>query len=124
MSAAMLGAGTLGASAQTGVYVPPKLVSRGEPGTSVPGPGSVIVKVLVKADGSFQVQNVIRSTNHADDQVALDIATHSTYKPALRAGKSTTAFYDYTLAFTNTGVAPAADSAQSIAAVFPYEQMI
>jgi len=88
-------------------YVAPKLSHLGKTGVGVAGTGKVIVKVLVKADGSFQVINVIRSTNPGDNPAALDIAKHSTYRVALRGGKPATAFYDFTLNFNGKSYASA-----------------
>jgi tetratricopeptide (TPR) repeat protein len=90
-------------------YVPPKLLKRGAPSSPIAGPGTVIVKVLVNPDGSFKVQDVIASTNHADDAAAKEIAQHSTYRPATRGGKAVLAFYDFTLKFTGTSVSAGGD---------------
>jgi tetratricopeptide (TPR) repeat protein len=118
-----LGAATCGASfatalfctsfatalAQNGTenyYFPAKIVTLGKSSLPVSGHGKVIVKVLVHADGSFVVANVIRSTDPADNAVALDIAKHSTYHPATRgpAKKPETSFYDFAVDF-NEGAA-------------------
>ena len=80
-------------------YTAPKIIHLGKQTVANAGSGTVIIKVLVKADGSFQVQNVLKSTNPGDNAAALDIARHSTYKPATRGGKVTTAFYDFTVKF-------------------------
>ena len=85
-------------------YKPPKLSHLGKTSIPIAGSGTVIVKVLVKADGSFQVQSVIRSTNAADNAAALDIAKNSSYHVATRGGKPTTAFYDFTLKFNGKSV--------------------
>ncbi|MBV8727351.1 MAG: hypothetical protein JO233_06165 [Candidatus Eremiobacteraeota bacterium] len=85
-------------------YKPPKLSHLGKSAVPVAGSGTVIVKVLVKSDGSFTVQNVIRTTNAADNAAALDIAKNSTYRVGLRGGKPTTAFYDFTLKFNGKSV--------------------
>lgn len=101
----------LGAIAQNNgtenYYFPPKIATFGKTTVAVAGPGKVVVKVLVKADGSFSVINVIRSTNTADNAAALDVARHSTYHPAGRGvqKKPETAFYDFTVNFTGTGAA-------------------
>lgn len=97
---------TLPASAQyANEYIAPKLLTRGTTSSGISGAGTVIVQVQVNADGSHKVIRVIRSTRAANNQAALDIADTSTYKPATRGGKPITAFYDYTLKFTNSGVA-------------------
>ncbi|MBV8363069.1 MAG: hypothetical protein JO193_00730, partial [Candidatus Eremiobacteraeota bacterium] len=101
-------ASTAVVSAATGTYStdykPPKLSHLGKSSVSIAGSGTVIVKVLVKSDGSFAVQNVIRSTNSADNAAALDIARNSTYVVGTRGGKATTAFYDFTLKFNGKSV--------------------
>jgi tetratricopeptide (TPR) repeat protein len=84
-------------------FVPPKLVKRGTNTSLIAGAGTVVIKVLVNKDGTFKVQNVIRSTNHADDKAALEIAQTSTYKPATKGGKVQVAFYDFTLRFSAGG---------------------
>jgi len=85
-------------------YKPPKVSHLGKSSVPIAGSGTVIVKVLVKANGSFAVQNVIRSTNAADNPAALDIAKNSSYKVGVRGGKPTTAFYDFTLRFKGKSV--------------------
>lgn len=91
-------------------FVPAKLRTMGKTSVPIAGSGVVILKVLVKADGSFQVQNVIKSTNPADNAAALDIARHSSYRVALRGGKPATSFYDFTLRFSGKSVAGTSDS--------------
>lgn len=59
-------------------YSPPKLVKKGTNKSVVAGAGSVTVQVYVNKDGTFKVQKVIKSTNHGDDQAALEIAQTST----------------------------------------------
>lgn len=98
--ALFIGANALPAAAALATdYVAPKLSHLGKTTMAIAGSGKVIIKVLVKTDGSFQVMNVIRSTNPGDNNAALDLAKHSTYRVALRGGKPTTAFYDFTLNF-------------------------
>ena len=94
-------AAPLGAQAQveaTG-YVPPKLLAPGTNSSPSSGRGTVTVQVFVKADGTFKVNKVLKSTNPADDAAALEIAKTSKYKPAYRQGKKVDAFYDYQLTF-------------------------
>ena len=93
-------------------YTAPKVAHLAKPQLAVSGNGTVVVKVLVKPDGSFQVMNVIRSTNSADNAAALDIARRSTYHVGTRGGKPTTAFYDFTIKFSGKSVA-SADSADT-----------
>jgi tetratricopeptide (TPR) repeat protein len=92
-------------TAQPGYYVPPKLLTRGAASAPVAGPGSVVVQVFVKTDGTFDVQKVLRSTNHGDDAAALEIARRSTYRPARRGAAPEAAFYSFTLKFSGTSVA-------------------
>ncbi|MGD0473553.1 MAG: tetratricopeptide repeat protein [Candidatus Velthaea sp.] len=94
------------AAAQTAVfYIPPKLASRGSNTTAVSGKGTVTIKVFVHANGKADVPSVVaKSTNHADDAAALEIARTSTYKPASKDGKPTEAFYTFVLNFTGAGV--------------------
>jgi predicted Zn-dependent protease len=108
-------AAPLGTCAQNGTenyYYPPKIAAFGKSALPIAGPGKVIVKVLVKADGSFEVQGVIRSTNHGDDATALDIAKHSKYHPAARgvAKKPILAFYDFAIDFSGAGASGSAGS--------------
>ncbi len=121
----------LAASAQNGTenyFYPATIKTFGKTTLPVPGPGQVIVKVLVKADGSFVVQGVLRSTNHADDAVALDIAKKSTYHPAGRgvAKKPTTSFYDFTVKFTGNSASSGGGGASSgeSGSLAPYDAMI
>jgi len=90
-------------------YTPPKLAKQGSSQTPISGPGKVVVKVLVKPDGSFSVQGVLRSSNHGDDATALEIAKTSTYRPATRGSTKMLAFYDFTLNFTAKGAQAASD---------------
>jgi tetratricopeptide (TPR) repeat protein len=90
-------------------YQPPKLIKQGTATSPISGKGTVIVKVLVHADGTFVVQNVLKSTNHADDAAALEIARTSRYRPALRNGKATLAFYDFSLKFAGSKVSSAGE---------------
>lgn len=112
--ALFVGAAALPASAVYSTdYTPPKLAHIGKTSVAIAGSGQVVVKVLVKPNGSFQVMNVIRSTNPADNAAALDLARNSTYKPGMRGGKATTAFYDFTLKFNGKSYASADDGAAS-----------
>jgi tetratricopeptide (TPR) repeat protein len=107
---AVVFAAPLAGAAQNGTenyYFPPKIGTFGKTSVPIAGPGKVVVKVLVKANGTFDVTGVLSSTNHGDDAAALDIAKHSTYHPAGRGVNKTpvTAYYDFTVAFTGSGVA-------------------
>lgn len=108
-------------------YVPPKLKSQGKSVSLVAGPGTVVVKVLVAKTGTATVQGVVRSSNHADDAAALEIAKSSTYRPATRGAVAETAFYDYTLKFAGKGSAAsdASDvSAPAAGGLSQYERQI
>ncbi len=85
-------------------YVHAKLVTRGKHATPIAGNGTVVIQVFVKADGSFKVQRVIKTTNKADDAAAMEIASSSTYKPATRNGKATAEFYSFTMKFNGSEI--------------------
>lgn len=89
-------------------YTPPKLVSRGTSAIEPKGKGTVVVQVLVNANGSFKVMRVLSSTNPADDAAAMDIAKHSQYAPATRSGKKVPNFFDFSIAFGDNVVSGAA----------------
>ena len=117
----------LAAPAQSGAisyYVPPKLLSHGTSKKAVAGAGVVVLQVYVKADGSFKVQRIIKSSNHADDAAALEIANSSTYKAGSRGGKPLAAFYDYTLRFTAKGSASTDSGESSAGGLALYERQI
>jgi Tfp pilus assembly protein PilF len=103
------------AIAQTAVfYVPPKLASRGSNTTPVGGKGTVTIKVFVHAGGKADVPSAVaKSTNHADDAAALEIARSSTYKPASKDGKPADAYYTFVLNFTGSGALSEAQSETS-----------
>ena len=106
------------ANAQSGTenyYNPPKLVSQGKSALAIAGPGKIVVQVLVAANGSAKSQRVIKSSNHADDALALDIAKHSTYRAGTRGGKPIVAFYDYTLTFSGTSASADAGTGDPLA---------
>lgn len=95
----------LAVSAQTSqFYSPPKVIKQGANTTPVAGTGTVEVKVFVKKDGSVGSTQVIKSSNHADDKAALEIAKSSTYKPGARDAKPEDAFYTYVLRFSGSSV--------------------
>ena len=83
-------------------YVPPKLVKQGTAQSPIAGNGTVIVQVLVNTDGSFKVQKIVRSSNHGDDQAALEMAATAKYSPATKGGRKIQAFYTYTLKFVGS----------------------
>jgi tetratricopeptide (TPR) repeat protein len=113
-----------GAPAHAATFVAPKMTQRAVSSVPVAGAGTVVVQVLVNADGSYKVQKVISSTNSADNAAALDIARHSSYKPATSGGAATKAFYDYTLVFKGRSGSASTGQSGNLAAVFPFEQMV
>jgi tetratricopeptide (TPR) repeat protein len=103
---AAVGAFALPASAQyANEYTPPKLLHQGTTSKAIAGTGTVIVQVQVNANGSHKALKVIHSTNAGDNAAAIDLAQHSTYRPAHRGKTPITAFYDFTLKFTGKAVA-------------------
>jgi len=64
----------------------------------------VTVQVFVKKNGAIGAVKVQKSTNHADDAAALDIAKNSTYKPGYRDAKPIDAFYTMALKFSGSTV--------------------
>jgi tetratricopeptide (TPR) repeat protein len=107
--------------AQTNYYNPPKLIKKGTNKSTVAGAGSVTVKVYVNKDGTFKVQGILKSTNHGDDQAAIEIAQTSTYKPATKSGKVQAAFYDYTLIF---GAGGSSSTMTDTSELGQYERMV
>jgi TonB family protein len=92
----------------TGYYNPPKLVKQGAAASPITGNGTVEVQVLVNPDGTFKVQKIVNSTNHEDDQAAMEIAQTAKYAPATKDGKKVAAFYTYKLKFVSGGATSAA----------------
>src|SRR5579872_5298792 len=82
-----------------GYYTPPKLVKQGTATTPLAGNGTVVIQVLVNPDSTFKVQKIVKSTNSADNQAAMEIAQTAQYAPATKSGKKVAAFYTYTLKF-------------------------
>jgi tetratricopeptide (TPR) repeat protein len=101
-------------------YTPPHMLKQGTSVSAISGDGKVVLKVLVNADGTFKVQSIILSTNHADDAAAMEIAKSSTYAPAKRGDKKLLAFYDYTLIFKGGGAQAAED--QPVGELGQYER--
>jgi TonB family protein len=101
-----LGANPRSALAQTSqFYVPPKIVKQGTASSAIAGSGKVTVKVLIRKDGSLGSASIVKSTNHADNDAALQIAKSATYKAGTHDGKPGDAFYTYVLAFNGKSVA-------------------
>jgi tetratricopeptide (TPR) repeat protein len=82
-----------------GPHVAAKLLERGANSTPAAGPGDVVVQVFVKKDGTFDVSRIIKSTNPANNDAALEIAKSSKYAVATRGGKPVDEYYDFALAF-------------------------
>jgi len=108
--ASALGAFALGsfappASAQTSTfYTPPKIIKQGTATSPIAGTGAVTVQVFVKKDGSIGTVKIEKSTNHADDAAATEIAKTSTYRAGLRDAKVIDAFYTMSLRFSGSSV--------------------
>jgi len=100
-----VGVAASSASAQTEqFYSPPKMLKQAEPSVAIAGTGQVQLKVMVHKDGSIGAVTVQKSTNHADDAAAIDIAKHSKYKPGARDAKPEDAFYTLVLKFNGSSV--------------------
>ena len=88
-------------------YSPPKLLKQGSTSKAIAGAGRVVVQVQVNADGTHKATRILSSSNAGDNAAAMEIAQTSTYSPAHRGKKPTTAFYDFTLRFNGSSVAGA-----------------
>lgn len=97
------------AQSPTQYYTPPHLTKQGTATTPPAGNGTVVVQVLVNPDGSFKVQKIVKSTNHGDDQAAMEMANTAQYAPATKGTQKVLAFYTYTLKFVG-GTTSATDS--------------
>lgn len=86
-------------------FTPAKLVRRADTSVAIAGPGTVVIQVLVNADGTHKVTHIIRSTNPGDNAAAIDIAKNSTYIPQHRGKTPVTGFYDFTIVFRGKSVA-------------------
>lgn len=105
LTIAAVAAFALPASAQyANEYTPAKLTHQGKSSQSIAGSGTVIVQVQVNANGSAKAIRVIKSTNSGNNAAAMDIANHSTYRPAHRGSTPVTSFYDFTLKFKGKSV--------------------
>jgi TonB family protein len=95
----------LASAAQTSqFYRPPKVLALGKHTADTPAAGTVQVKVFVKPDGSVGSVTVEKSTNHADDAAALQVAKSSKYRPGALDAKPGGFFYTMSLHFTKTSV--------------------
>lgn len=103
-------------------YTPPKLVSRAPNVIEPKGKGTVVIQVLVNANGTFKVMRVMSSTNPGDNAAAMDIAKHSKYAPAIRNGKPVPDFYDFSIAFGENVVSGAAAQVDALLHQSKWEQ--
>jgi tetratricopeptide (TPR) repeat protein len=95
----------LPASAQTSTfYTQPKIIKQGANTSPIAGNGAVTLQVFVHKDGSIGTVKIEKSTNHADDAAATEIAKASTYKPGVRDAKPIDAYYTMVLKFNGTSV--------------------
>jgi len=105
-----IAASSLPADAQyANEFTPAKLTTQGKTSLAIAGNGTVIVQVQVNPDGSHKAVKVIKSTNAADNDAAMDIAQNSSYRPAHRGTTPVTSFYDFTLKFNGKSVAQSVD---------------
>jgi TonB family protein len=92
-------------------YTPPKFKHEVKPvypdsAKAANETGSVLVKVLVAADGTPKQFMIFKSSGHKDlDNAVLTAVKKSTYAPAMRGSTPQTAFYDVTYKFTLSGLA-------------------
>src|SRR2546423_2514988 len=85
-------------------YAPPKVIKFATSAVPNVDTGTVIVEVIVRADGTSGVKRIVSSTNHNDDKAALDIARRSVYKPATKGGMPIVSVFDVTLNFKGNGL--------------------
>jgi TonB family protein len=92
-------------------YMPPKFKHKvlpvyPETARAAHETGSVLIKVLVQANGLPKQFILFKSSGHKDlDAAVLAAAKASTYVPAMRGATPTIGFYDVTYKFNLTGVA-------------------
>ena len=100
-----LGGLPLAGSAQTEkFYRPPKAMKLGSHSAAVAGNGTVQVKVFIKKDGTLGSATVMKSTNHADDAAALQIARTSSFRAGTLDGVPGDYFYTMLLKFNGAQV--------------------
>jgi TonB family protein len=99
------------ARADISYYTPPKFKHKVLPvypdtAKNAHETGSVLIKVLVGADGTPKQFILFKSSGHKDlDASVMVAAKASTYSPAMRGSTPTIGFYDVTYKFNLTGVA-------------------
>ena len=104
---------SLAPSAQADVtyYTPPAFKNKVQPvypdsARAAHETGTVLVQVLVLANGQPKTFRIIKSSGHKDlDDAVLAALKRSTFTPAMRGSTPQTAFYDATYRFTLTGLA-------------------
>jgi TonB family protein len=110
-SAACLFASMPAARADVTYYTPPKFKHKVMPvypdaARAAHETGTVLIKVLVAADGTPKQFILFKSSGHKDlDNAVLSAAKASTYSAAMKGTRPTIGFYDVTYKFTLTGVA-------------------
>ena len=98
------------ARADVSYYTPPKFKHKVLPvypdsARAAHETGSVLIKVLVAADGTPKQFILFKSSGHKDlDAAVMSAAKASSYSPALRGSTPTLGFYDVTYKFNLTGV--------------------
>lgn len=111
VAAACLAAYSPAVRADVSYYTPPSFKNRVSPiypdsARAKHETGSVVLKVLVGANGKPQQFIVFKSSGHKDlDDAVVAAAKASTYNPATRGSSPTVGFYDVTYRFTLQGVA-------------------
>jgi TonB family protein len=110
-TAACLAAWMPVARADVSYYSPPKFKNKVLPvypdsARAAHEVGTVVLKVLVGADGKAKQYIIFKSSGHKDlDDSVMTAAKASTYSPAVRGSTPTVGFYDVTYNFTLSGVA-------------------
>ena len=103
-------AGVAPAFAQNPEFTSATVIKQGTTTHDITGKGTVVVKVLVNADGTQKDVIVVHSTNPGDDAAALEIAENSTYSPAHLGSTPIKSFYIYQIKFNDHSVDSAAPS--------------
>jgi tetratricopeptide (TPR) repeat protein len=112
-----LGGLPLAGSAQTEkFYRPPKVLKLGSHSAAVAGNGAVQVKVFIKKDGTIGSATVVKSSNHADDAAALQIAKSSSFRVGTLDGVPGDYFYTVLLKFNGAQVSSGDMDASGLAA--------
>ena len=99
-----------GARADVTYYTPPHFKNKVPPvypdsARAAHEQGTVLVKVLVLANGTAQTYTIFKSSGHKDlDDAVLAALKQSTFAPATRGNTPTIGYYDVTYKFTLAGV--------------------